>query len=203
MKIHREKYKTSKLKSRYKSWIDVNMFKIRDTTFIPYTEKQSFEGMFFYDLIVDHKPQLFIEIEPKVLDFKDWPICVSMTQFVTIWNTNPHQSLLVEAVYSESMTIEIKESPKNFVIEPGAKKTIKVMIVPEILGKEKHSIFFKLGDGNLIIYLVKVNGVKNRYEIEPIFYEPFIEGNSIPFFMKNTWEEMLFVELKDIMSWNE
>ena len=54
------------------------MFKIWDTNFIPYTEKASFEGVFFYDLIVE-KTHVFIEIEPKVLDFKDRPICVPMT----------------------------------------------------------------------------------------------------------------------------
>lgn len=92
---------------------------------------------------------------------------------------------MIEAVYSESMTIEIKENQKHFVLEPGAKRTIKVMIVPEILGKENHSIFFNIGDGNLLVYLVKVNGVKNRYEIEPIFHDPFISGDFLPFLMKN------------------
>jgi len=77
------------------------------------------------------------------------------------------------------------------------------MIVPEIIGREKHTIFFKLGDGNLIIYLIKVNGVKNRYEVEPIFHDPFVEGEFTPFLMKNSREEKLQIEIKDVHSWNE
>jgi len=105
---------------------------------------------------------------------------------VTIRNTSPINTLVVEAVYSESSTIEIKDNPKAFALEPGSKKTIKIMIVPEILGREKHTILFKLGDGNFVIYLVKVNGVRNRYDVEPIFFDPFIEGEIAPFTMKNS-----------------
>jgi hypothetical protein len=54
------------------------------------------------------------------------------------------------------------------------------MMIPEVLGKEKNNLFFHLGEGIFVLYLVWVNGVPNRYLIEPIVLEPWLINARYP-----------------------
>ena len=89
-------------------------------------------------------------------------------------NTSPHSKLKLEAVYSETVTIETSQSNNHVELDPNEKKTIKITIVPEMLGPQKHTVFFKLSSGELVLYLVKVEGIPNSYGIEPIIYDKLL-----------------------------
>ena len=53
--------------------IDFNFFKIRDTVFLPYTDKSTFKGLFFYDLIDEKESKALkqLQLTPSILDFKE------------------------------------------------------------------------------------------------------------------------------------
>ena len=53
------------------------------------------------------------------------------------------------------------------------------------------------------MYLVKVTGVPNRYGIEPIVLEPFLENKKFPFQVQNIWEEKITIEVEDFKFLNQ
>lgn len=54
---------------------------------------------------------------------------------ITIKNTHPTDILEIRSIFTETDTLDVKEASKNIWIEPGQKKIIKVMIIPEMLGR--------------------------------------------------------------------
>ena len=116
-------YKQREKQNKTWSWSnlkhDFKMHRVRDTQFIAYNEKSDFEGLHFYDLIEDVKPNLFLEIDPKVLDFKETPLCMPVPKHISIKNTHPTDILEIRSIFSETDILDVKDTNKNIWIEPG------------------------------------------------------------------------------------
>jgi len=54
---------------------------------------------------------LYIELDPKILDFKETPLCMPATKHITIKNTHTTEVLDIKSIFSESMMLEIKDNP--------------------------------------------------------------------------------------------
>ena len=114
-------------------------------------------------------------------------ICFPKTTSFSIYNPDTEDNLLIKDIKSDLYQVKIvpyfpednngaKELDSSinsyfpYNIFPQSKFVFKLLILPDLIGEMKGNLYIKFNDKNVLIIPITIIGIKNEYNLKPIYY---------------------------------